>query len=57
MIKIGLVDNVCSITSGLGIKKSITRAQGRHLHNVWPKNSWHLHGTWPEATEMPRKAI
>ena len=32
VIKIELVDYVCSIMSGLGIKKkSITRAQGRHL--------------------------
>jgi len=28
--------------SGLSIKKSITRAQGRHLHDIWLKNIWQL---------------
>jgi len=40
VIKIGLADYVCSIQ--LGIKNSITRAQGRHLHDVWLKNIWQL---------------
>jgi len=45
MIKIGVVDNVCSIMSGLNIKKSITRAQGKRLHDV----RWKTFGNWNVA--------
>jgi len=55
MIQIGLADQVCSIMSGLGIRKSITRAQGKHLWCM--AEQYFPTGTWPEVTEMSGKAI